>query len=80
MIHTSDPHMTRLLEEAFAAAAGLPEADQNALAAALLDELASEREVDSLITSRPDVLARLAEEAIAEHRAGRSEPLDPDRL
>lgn len=72
--------MTRLLEEAFAAAAGLPEADQNALALALLDELASEREIDGVISSRPDALTRLAEEALAEHRAGRSEPLDPDRL
>lgn len=72
--------MTRLLEEAFAAASGLPEADQNALALALLDELASEREIDGVISSRPDALARLAEEALAEHRAGRSEPLDLDRL
>ena len=49
--------MTRLLEEAFAAASGLPEADQNALALALLDELASEREIDGVISSRPDAPA-----------------------
>ena len=72
--------MTRLLEEAFAAAAGLPEADQNALARALLDELASEHEIDSAIASRPDVLARLGDEALAEHRADRTEPLEPDVL
>lgn len=72
--------MTRLLQEAFAAAARLSEADQNALAVALLDELASERVIDTLISSRPDALARLAEEALLEHRAGQSKPLDPDSL
>jgi hypothetical protein len=32
------------------------------------------------MASRTDVLARLADEAVAEHRAGRTEPLDPDAL
>ena len=72
--------MTRLLDEAFAAAAELPEAEQNALAIALLSELASEQAIDDAIATRPDVLARLADEALAEHRAGRTEALDPDRL
>ena len=72
--------MTRLLEEAFAAAAGLPEADQNALARALLDELASEHEIDSAIASRPDALVRLADEALLEHREGRTRPFDPDAV
>ncbi len=72
--------MTRLLDEAFAAAAELPEAEQNALASALLSELASEQAIDAAIATRPDVLARLADEASAEHRAGRTETLDPDRL
>lgn len=72
--------MTRLLDEAFAAAAELPEAEQNALASALLSELASEQAIDAAIATRPDVLARLADEALAEHRAGRTEALDPDRL
>ena len=72
--------MTRLLQEAFAAAAVLPEADQDALASALLDELASEHGIDHAMASRTDVLARLADEAVAEHRAGRTEPLDPDAL
>ena len=72
--------MTRLLERAFAAAAALPEAEQNDVANALLAELASERDIDQTIASRPDVLTRLAEEAIEEHRAGRAEPFDPDAL
>ena len=32
------------------------------------------------IATRPDVLARLADEALAEHHAGRTEALDPDRF
>ena len=72
--------MTRLLEEAFAIAAALPEADQDALGRALLAELASERDIDAAIADRPDGLARLADEALEEHRTGRAEPLDPDAL
>jgi hypothetical protein len=72
--------MTELLEQAFAAAARLPEAEQDALARALLADLASEAGIDAAISARPDALARLAEEALAEHRAGRTEPLDPDAL
>jgi hypothetical protein len=72
--------VTTLLAQAFAAAAGLPEAEQDALARALLAELESERAIDDAIAARPDALARLAGEALAEHRAGRTEPLDPDTL
>ena len=72
--------MTQLLEEAFAAAARLPAEDQDALARALLDDLASERTVDERIAGTTDALARLADEALGEYRAGRTEPLDPERL
>jgi hypothetical protein len=72
--------MTHLLEAAFAAAARLPETEQDALGRALLAELASEAAIDGALERTPDALARLADEALAEHRAGRTEPLDPDRL
>ena len=72
--------MTQLLEQAFAAAARLPDAEQDALARALLAELASEGAIDAALERRPDVLARLADEALEEHRAGRTQPLDPDTL
>ena len=72
--------MTRLLEKAFAAVARLPTADQDALARALLSGLASERTIDERISGTPDALARLADEALAEHRAGRTDPLDPEKL
>lgn len=72
--------MTQLLEQAFAAAARLPAEDQDALARTLLRELASERGIDERLAATPDAIARLADEALAEHRAGRTEPLDPERL
>jgi hypothetical protein len=72
--------MTRLLEKAFAEAALLPDEDQDALAAALLEELESERRWDELFAASPEVLQRLGDEALREYRAGRTEELDPDKL
>ena len=72
--------MTRLLEEAFEEASKLPELEQNALAKRLLNELAAERKWDKAFASSEDVLSRLADEAIEEHRQGRTKPLDIDSL
>jgi hypothetical protein len=69
--------MTKLLTEAFARIEQLPDEDQDALASALLAELASESKIDALIASRPDVLRELADNALAEHAAGRTRPLIP---
>ncbi len=51
-------------------------AEQDALAAAILEELASERRWDELFERSTDTLAKLAKEALAEDRAGRTRPLD----
>jgi hypothetical protein len=72
--------MTKLLERAFAEAAQLPEDEQDALGQAVLDELASEHRWDELFATSPELLSDLAAEALKEHRAGRSRPLDPDEL
>ena len=72
--------MTKLLKKVFEEAAKLPDEDQDTLAQAVLAELASERRWDELFARSTDVLSELAEEALAEHRAGRTKPLDPDRL
>ncbi len=72
--------MTNLLQKAFDEASKLPEAEQDALGRALLEELASERRWQELFAASHDVLADLADEALAEHRAGRTEKLDPDKL
>ena len=72
--------MAKLLEKAFREASKLPEQEQDALARAVLDELASERRWDELFAASRDLLEELAKEALEEHRAGRTKKLDPDRL
>lgn len=72
--------MTKLLEKAFEEAARLPEKEQDSLAQVLLDELASDRRWDELFAKSHDLLSELAAEALADHRAGRTEVLDPDKL
>ena len=72
--------MTKLLERAFSEAGKLSEEEQDRLAEWLLTELASERRWDELFASSQDALSALADEALAEHRAGRTKPLVPDEL
>ena len=68
--------MTALLQQAFEAASQLPESEQDVIAARLLAELTSEDEFDRKLASTGEKLARLSAEAIAEHRAGLTMPLD----
>jgi hypothetical protein len=72
--------MIKLLEEAFAEASKLPEPEQHALAAWLLEELASERRWQESFGGSADALANLADEALAEHHDHRTQVLDPDTL
>jgi len=72
--------MTRLLEEVFRIASKLPDAEQDALAAAILDELKADARWDARLTESIASLSKLAEEAREEYRAERTEPLEPDRL
>lgn len=72
--------MTELLRKAFREASKLPEDQQDALAAIVLEELHQERRWDGALEETPEQLAKLAEEALAEHRAGRTRPLDPEDL
>ncbi len=72
--------MTKLLEKAFEEAAKLPEDAQDSLAKFLMEELASERRWDQLFAESADVLSELADQALAEHAAGRTTELDPDKL
>lgn len=67
--------MTQLLEKALNEVAKLPAAEQDALAAILLDELASEQRWSESFAKSQDALAKLAEEALAEHVAGKTKPL-----
>lgn len=72
--------MTELLEKAFAEASKLPMQEQDVLANWILEELASERRWEIAFANSADALAQLAEEALSEHRKGRTKPLDPDYL
>jgi hypothetical protein len=72
--------MTTLLQQAFAEAARLPQAEQDLLASRLLAELTAEDDFDRAIARSSDKLAALAQEALAEHRSGQTEKPDPERL
>jgi hypothetical protein len=72
--------MTKLLQEAFAKASELTTEEQDVLASRLLAELADEDEFDCAIAASADKLARLAQAALDEHRAGQTQELDPDSL
>ena len=72
--------MTKLLEKAFAVAVKLPKKEQDRLAKWLLAELESERRWGEAFAGSTDQLARLAHEALKEHRKGRTKPLNPEQL
>jgi hypothetical protein len=72
--------MTKLLQKEFDEASKLPEPEQDALGRLLLDELASDRRWEKLFAGSHEVIAELADDALAEHRAGRTQKLDPDKL
>ena len=72
--------MTNLLKLAFDEAGKLSSAEQDLLASRLLAELADEDEFDRAVAASADKLTSLANEALAEHRAGLTHELDPDRL
>lgn len=67
--------MTKLLEKALEEVAKLPASEQDAVAAILLEELASEQRWAASFAKSQDRLAKLAEQAIAEYTAGRTKPL-----
>lgn len=71
--------MTNALKKAFDAASRLPERDQEELAAAILEELAADERWERSLQSSPQTLEKLADEALADHKAGRIKPLDFDR-
>ncbi len=67
--------MTKLLEKALEEVAKLPASEQDAVAAILLEELASEQRWAKSFAKSQGQLAKLAQEAIAEYKAGRTKPL-----
>jgi len=67
--------MTQLLEKAFSEVAKLPASEQDAVAALVIEELASEKRWSSSFANSQDLLAKLAEEALAEDASGQTKPL-----
>ncbi|AFY50472.1 hypothetical protein Nos7524_4729 [Nostoc sp. PCC 7524] len=72
--------MTELLEYAISRLQTLPADEQNAIAAMILEELEDEHRWDEAFARSPDLLAKLAGDAMAEFRAGKTKQLDPDKL
>ena len=72
--------MTKLLEKALAEVSKLPKKEQDVLATWILEELASEQRWERAFAESSNVLDQLADEALAEHREGRTKRLDPDKL
>jgi hypothetical protein len=62
--------MTALLEQAFSEASKLRSTEQDLVARWLLDVLASEHQWSEQFANSQDALAQLANEALAEYRAG----------
>ena len=72
--------MTKLLERVVERVKALPESEQDVIAALILEELEDEASWDQAFARSQDALARLAEEAMLEHREGKTQELDPDKL
>ena len=68
--------MTKLLEKALERISSLPQEEQDAIASQILAELEDEAAWAERFATQRDTLRRLADEALAEHREGRTCPLD----
>lgn len=72
--------MSEMLDRAFEKARRLPDAEQDAIAAIILDELEDEARWEESFLRSKDALARLASEAMEEDQRGETRELDPDSL
>ena len=72
--------MTELLEQAIAKLKTLPTNEQDAMATMILEELEDDHQWDESFARSPDLLAKLAAEAMVEHHAGKTQQLDPETL
>lgn len=72
--------VTPTLDAAIARLAKLTPEEQDRVGRWLLDELRDEEHWDRQFTASQDALSKLGAEALADHAAGRTTPLDPDKL
>ncbi len=68
--------MSQLLEKAYSRVVQLPDSQQDAIAALILESLADEEQWTEQFANSQDALAKLAMEALAEHKAGKTLPLN----
>ena len=68
--------MTRVLDAALAEVAKLPAFEQDALASLILDEIRSEQRWSGSLAASQHTLKKLADEAVAEFKAGKTKTLD----
>ncbi len=68
------------LELVFAEIQKLPSVEQNEFAAWILEELRSEERWTKLFAKSHDMLASIADDALVEYRADKTEELDPEQL
>ena len=73
-------YMTERLEQAIAQLKTLSTAQQDAIATLILAELEEEQRWDDSFARSPNLLAKLAAEAMTEHRLGKTQELDPETL
>jgi len=69
--------VTKLLQEAYDRLTSLDDSDQDAIARIILDELEDDRKWQSAFERSSSALSRLGAEAVAEHRAGLTQVLNP---
>jgi len=72
--------MSELLEHAVEKVRKLPDAEQDAIAAIILEELKDEARWEQAFAKSQDALAKLAAEAMEEDRKGETKELDLDSL
>jgi hypothetical protein len=68
--------MTKLLEKA----SKLSAVEQNAIAKWMLEEIEDEKKWDESFAESEDLLDKLANEALKEHRSGKTEKLDINKF
>ena len=72
--------MTEMLERAIARLQALPESEQDAIAAMILEEIENDKGWDESFSQSPNILEKLAVSAMAEYHAGQTQELDLEKL
>ena len=72
--------MTARLKQVFTEASKLSPKEQDVFADWVRAEIRSEKKWDRLFANSQEALSKLASEAIAEHRSGQTQELNPDQL